>query len=182
MKDVMLDLEFMGLPPAARMISIGACYFDPKTGEIGDTFYTRVAWAGPEDQTLPMNPSTVNWWLKQEVAATQEVTDPTGRLQLKDALTFFTNFLGKKVRVWGNGSDCDCVILDAAYKSEGMEVPWKFYNTRDVRTILHVCEEVIGVDPKSLVDFKGTRHHALDDAVYQAQYVSKCMDLISKGA
>lgn len=35
MKHVMLDLETMGNGPRAAIVSIGAVFFDPLTGELG---------------------------------------------------------------------------------------------------------------------------------------------------
>ena len=39
MNDVMVDLETLSTKPNAAIVSIGAVFFDPKTGELGDTYY-----------------------------------------------------------------------------------------------------------------------------------------------
>ena len=174
MKDVMLDLEFLGKPPAARIATIGAVFFNPVTGERGKEFYALVAWANdncPAD--LPMRPSTVQWWLEQDAEATLEITRKDGRITLFDALTGLAHFIGVGgVNVWGNGDDCDCVILDSAYAACGLTTPWKFYETRDVRTIAEMLYRTHGIKARDLVPFTGTPHHALHDAIHQADYVS----------
>ncbi|MFM2590025.1 3'-5' exoribonuclease domain-containing protein [Vibrio sp. TBV020] len=38
MKNLMIDLETMGNSSNAAIVSIGACFFEPSTGEIGEKF------------------------------------------------------------------------------------------------------------------------------------------------
>jgi len=40
-KDIMLDIETMGIRPTSAIVQLGACYFDRITGEIGDKFFMR---------------------------------------------------------------------------------------------------------------------------------------------
>lgn len=183
MQHLMLDLEFLGKPPLARLCTVGAVFFEPSTGEIGAQFYTRVQWAEELDQPLPFDASTVAWWMGQDAAATHEIIDGAKRNTLAEALAglsgFIEQFCGvKRVQVWGNGSDCDCVILGGAYKSLLMPSPWQFWNTRDVRTIVQLARDLRGVDIKRAVPFQGVKHHALHDAIHQAQYVSHGYQLL----
>jgi len=182
MKHLMLDLEFLGKPPLARLCTVGAVFFEPSTGEIGAQFYARVRWAEETDQSLPFEASTVAWWMKQG-AATHEITDDADRHTIVQVLTGLADFIVqhcsvKDVQVWGNGSDCDCVILGGAYKSVHMPAPWQFWNTRDVRTIVQLARDLRGVDIKRALPFQGVKHHALHDAMHQAQYVSHGFQLL----
>lgn len=43
MNNLMIDLETMGKKPNAPVVSIGAVFFDPQSGEIGPEFYTPLA-------------------------------------------------------------------------------------------------------------------------------------------
>ena len=177
MQHLMLDLEFLGKPPLARLCTIGAVFFDPKTGELGARFYVRVNWAEETDQTLPFDASTVAWWMTQPDAAAFEILTNEDRYPLFQALHGLSEYIAqhcgvKDVQVWGNGSDCDCVILDGAYKSLFLPVPWQFWNTRDVRTIVQLARDLRGVDIKRAIPLNGTKHHGLHDAIHQAQYVS----------
>lgn len=173
--NAMLDMEFLGKPPSARIASIGVQMFNPVTGDMGATFYRRIKWADKNDQLLPMDPSTVEWWLKQEPDAIVEITDSAERVPLFDALVELAEFLkengGFQVAVWGNGSDCDNVILAGAYESYGLPVPWQFWNSRDCRTVKSMCQDLKGFDPTKQLTFKGVKHHALHDATYQAEWV-----------
>ncbi|ORT44652.1 endodeoxyribonuclease [Escherichia coli] len=52
-----------------------------------------------------------------------------------------------------------------------MPCPWRYYNDRDVRTIVELGK-AIDFDARTAIPFEGERHNALDDARYQAKYVS----------
>ena len=43
MNHLMIDLETMGNKPNAPIVSIGAVFFEPSTGELGDEFYRVVS-------------------------------------------------------------------------------------------------------------------------------------------
>lgn len=186
MKHLMLDLEFLGKPPLARLCTIGAVFFDPSTGALGAQFYARVMWDQEADQSLPFEASTVAWWMQQDAAATLEIIDNADRFPLFQVLSNLTAYIKqhcgvKDVQVWGNGSDCDCVILGGAYQSIGKPPPWMFWGPRDVRTIVQLARDLRGVDIKRAVPFQGVKHHALHDAIHQAQYVSHGYQLLRGG-
>ena len=185
MNNIMLDLEFLGKPPCARITNIGACFFNPLTGEIGDQFYSCVNWANESDQNLPFEASTVKWWLEQSADATKELLTKD-RVSLEIALHEFSLFVKKntnpfKVEMWGNGDDCDCVVFEAAYKSINIEPPWKFWGTRDVRTIVSAVNLIHKIDVKKTLPFEGIPHHALHDAIHQAKYVSLGYQMLQFG-
>lgn len=161
MKDVMVDLETLGLEPGSVIVSIGAVKFDPAKGVLGDTFYRVINISDACAHGLTMDPKTVGWWMSQSEAARDMFNVPN--IPLYDALYRFSGFLDdEKVRVWGNGSDFDNVLLQHAYKVCNLPVPWKFYNNRCYRTVRSLA-------PNVKLERQGTHHNALDDAIYQAQ-------------
>ncbi|MFM9673750.1 3'-5' exonuclease, partial [Streptomyces galilaeus] len=72
MNHVMLDLETMGQGNNAAIVAIGAVFFEPTTGEIGDTFYRKIDLESAA-QYGEIDPNTVLWWLKQSDAARAEI-------------------------------------------------------------------------------------------------------------
>lgn len=187
MKDIMVDLETMGVGANAAITAIGAVVFDPLAapGEgLGAEFYRAVHLESSVALGGVMDPGTVLWWLSQTEAARRELThaDQDGalpgsapgtdmRVLLREALGDFTSFVAfeaaaSSTRMWGNGASFDCVILRTAYKRANMTEPWPFYRDRDMRTIKELPDalgfEVAPAPPR------GTAHHALDDARYQA--------------
>ena len=164
MNHIMLDIETMGTSTNAAIMAIGACYFDPATGEIGDTFHQQV------DITSngKIDASTVIWWMKQSDDARSKFYNNDKAGHINAVLADFANFVKLNCQVWGNGIAFDNVIVRNAY--DGRE-PWKFWNDRDVRTMVELGH-AIGIDPKRDFPFEGVKHDALADAIHQAKYVS----------
>ena len=175
MEHVMLDLETMGNGSEAAIVAIGACFFDPQTGEVGEEFYRVVSLQSSVDAGLQMDASTVQWWMKQGDDARFVFKDPEA-VDLVLALADFDSWIDvygsrDRVKVWGNGASFDNVILRNAYHLVWREPAWKFWNDRDVRTVVELGR-VVGFDPKKDMPFEGVQHNALADAVHQARYVS----------
>lgn len=168
----MLDIETLGNKTNSVILSIGACYFDPKTGEIGDTMSVHIDASSCIDRGLSMDASTVLWWLSQEKGAQAKITEGQNASEdITTALKDLTRFIHSESQVWGNGATFDNSIVKNAYEKCNMGAPWKFWNDRDVRTILELGYQ-IGFNPKKDIPFEGVRHDALDDAIHQAKYVS----------
>lgn len=171
MHHVMIDLETLGNKPDAPIAAIGAVFFDPSTANLGASFYTRVDFATDVSVGAKIDPETIKWWMKQSGAARAELCGD-GSLTIQNALTALSCFLARdELQIWGNGASFDCVILRAAYVRTSLKTPWQYWNDRDVRTIVEIGR-AIGIDPKDELQFNGTRHNALADAVHQAAYVS----------
>ncbi|WP_347361585.1 3'-5' exonuclease [Vibrio vulnificus] len=175
MKNLMIDLETMGNSSNAAIVAIGACFFEPSTGEIGAKF-SRIISLESSQQFGRIDASTVLWWMKQSGEA-REVLNSREAVHIKQALHDFRQFTNDGLSqplVWGNGSSFDCVILkNTIIQCLGEQyVPWQFWNERDVRTMVDLGKNLLGFDPKRDMPFEGVRHAALSDAVHQAKYVS----------
>lgn len=59
----------------------------------------------------------------------------------------------------------------AVHTNGRIPCPWRYYNDRDVRTIVELGK-AIDFDARTAIPFEGERHNALDDARYRAKYVS----------
>lgn len=172
MTHVMLDLETMGNKSNAAIVSIGAVVFNPSTGELGEEFEVVIN-LNSSSHYGDIDGSTVKWWLQQSEEA-RAIFSADEQLTLKDALTKFSDWLSQfeNVQMWGNGSGFDCVILNNAYQACRIRAPWKHWGDRDVRTIVELGRSILGIDPKTTMERSGTHHSALDDAKFQAEYVS----------
>jgi hypothetical protein len=167
---LMVDLETMGTRPGCAIVSIGAVEFDIETGKFGRHFYERVDLQSCLDVGLFVQAHTVYWWLQQSEAARKELYN-SDRLDLHTALTKLGSFMQdlETFYIWGNGASFDFGILEAAVHACGYKkVPWNFRLERDVRTIVMIAPKV-----KENYPFCGTRHNALDDCIYQINYVSE---------
>ena len=168
---MMIDLETMGKNPDAPLISIGAIFFDPQTGDMGPEFSKTI---DMDTAGGVIDRGTIKWWLKQSREAQSAIL--TDEIPLDDALLQLREFIDENsgeffVQVWGNGANFDNTILRRSYERQGIPCPWRYYNDRDVRTIVELGK-AIDFDARTAIPFEGERHNALDDARYQAKYVS----------
>lgn len=172
---VMLDLETLGTTPGSIIVAVGACVFD--SNEIGTPMIrARIDAEDAEAHGLTISASTVKWWLRQSSAAISSTFVDKAHLCSGDtfvaALDVFAKFLVEmrgrsadgEIRLWSHGASFDPVLLEAAYRLAGLDVPWHFAEVRDTRTLF----ELAGVAPKR---FEGVHHDALDDAMNQARAV-----------
>ncbi|EFK8696929.1 exonuclease [Escherichia coli] len=168
---LMIDLETMGKNPDAPIISIGAIFFDPQTGDMGPEFSKTI---DLDTAGGVIDRDTIKWWLKQSREAQSALL--TDEIPLDDALLQLREFIDENsgeffVQVWGNGANFDNVILRRSYERQGIPCPWRYCNDRDVRTIVELGK-AIDFDARTAIPFEGERHNALDDARHQAKYVS----------
>ncbi|EPB2926093.1 3'-5' exoribonuclease, partial [Escherichia coli] len=168
---LMIDLETMGKNPDAPIISIGAIFFDPQTGDMGPEFSKTI---DLDTAGGVIDRDTIKWWLKQSREAQSALL--TDEIPLDDALLQLREFIDENsgeffVQVWGNGANFDNVILRRSYERQGIPCPWRYCNDRDVRTIVELGK-TIDFDARTVIPFEGVRHNALDDARHQAKYVT----------
>ncbi|EFG7212348.1 exonuclease, partial [Escherichia coli] len=108
---LMIDLETMGKNPDAPIISIGAIFFDPQTGDMGPEFSKTI---DLETAGGVIDRDTIKWWLKQSREAQSAIM--TDEIPLDDALLQLREFIDENsgeffVQVWGNGANFDNTIL-----------------------------------------------------------------------
>lgn len=175
-RHLMVDLETMGNKSNALIVSIGAVFFNPNTGNTGAEFYTAVSLESSMLLGGVPDAGTIIWWLKQSPEARSAIA-MADTLPMIDALELFSDFIsensdaGPDVQVWGNGASFDNVILRSSYDRANIECPWKFRNDRDVRTMTELGK-AIGINPRYDIPFYGDMHNALSDARHQVKYVS----------
>jgi hypothetical protein len=148
MTEVMMDLETLSIRPHAVILVICAIKFNrcetwPEKitdDELKkhDSFYIRIKIDTCVNVGLHIDPQTQKWWSQQEKDVKYEALENPDRVTLTQALRKFKEWFGTnhRTKIWGNGSSFDCGILGEAYKRCGMEIPWKFWLERDLRTIM----------------------------------------------
>jgi len=155
----MIDIETMDTRPSAVMVQIGAVLFDVDTGYISAPLLLDV-----DDTALlggTTSRATVGWWARQGGFQHTGAPMPVGT-----ALRVLASFCAGVAEVWAKGPAFDFPILD--FYAERTEVPlsWKFYQVRDVRTIVSIAESMGFKVPHDKVS-----HRADEDAALQARNV-----------
>lgn len=172
MKNLMIDLETMSKQPDAAIVSIGAVFFTPETGELGARFYRTIDLASAIAAGGRTDEETIQWWAKQSQEARDAIALDTQDIRIAlDEFAAFVRANSLEPYAWGNGASFDNVIVRGAFERLEKECPWPFWNDRDVRTMVHLGREV-GFNPKRDMPFEGEAHNAMDDAIHQAKYVS----------
>lgn len=174
---LMVDIEAFGKKPDSPVVSIGAVFFDPSTGKTGSEFYKVISLESSMASGGVPDASTIIFWMKASPEARSELVMDDA-IPLDDALLQLNEFIAENasngpdsVQVWGNGASYDNVLLEASYDRTGIPCPWKFWNNRDVRTIVELGRAV-GFTPRYEIPFVGEPHKAISDAHHQVKYVS----------
>jgi len=191
--NVMIDIETLATTRCAAILSVGACTFEPDTRETPEeTFYVRVD-ISEYEHSLPntmrritnktpasVNPkdfdigeATVRWWKEQSDAVRNEAFFAKPRFSVADAMTALAAWLEEHVHAdatyWCKGTDFDFPILAHAFAVTGQRTPWKFYRTRDVRTV----EKEADIRPMKAVN----KHNALTDCLVQVDTVQRAREV-----
>src|SRR3990167_3580212 len=190
---IMLDFETLSLKENAVLLAIGACTFDPATGEIGAEFYAAI---DPRTQHgRDISASTVLWWMEQDVRARAKITDAikaadqveaglpddmdeAARAEVEASAAFsiqnvargllvWIGTLGDDIEVWSNGAK-DHSWFDSMFEYSGYKNPLQYGNQRDYRTLKALFPELKREE-------YGVAHNALDDAIGQAKHACAIM-------
>lgn len=183
MNHISLDIETMGIGPNAPILSISACYFEPSTGEIGETFHQHIRLESAMRNGMSPDADTITWWLSQGKAAQNKLLKgQNDASELQIVLTIFKQFLESckgninNLQIWGNGPGFDNEKVKNAFETCGYKVPWKFWNDRCMRTIVQLTQDAnLNVTP---VPFEGVKHNVLDDCIHRAKIISTAYQVL----
>lgn len=176
--NIMLDLETMGKRPSAPIIYVGAVAFNLEARSIGPVFDVPVYLPSAISHGAVLEADTVLWWLKQDQSARDKSLSATSQDTLHYALCQFSRFCTnlcdkQQLKVWGNGSDFDNVILKESYERDGMVAPWEFWNNKCYRS---KKQEV----PDLRIVREGIKHTAVDDAMSQVKHLFAIYDRLGQ--
>ena len=169
MNHIMIDIETLSLNQGATILSIGAVFFKPKTGELGESFYKVI---NPR-QGRDIDAGTVMWWFQQSGLARAEFISDCG-IMLVSALEQLSKFIKSGttngIRIWAKGN-LDAAVLTDAYQSIPAlsNPPWHYRDIMDLRTL----REMDGGLTEAVEPIE--EHNALSDAVAQALYACAMM-------
>lgn len=169
--NIMVDIETLSHKSNGVIISIGAVKFDMETGETGGQFYTNIDPESCLKAGLTMSASTVMWWLKQDKVAIDKLMYRQDALGT--ALHEFGLFCTGNYCIWGNSARFDLGMLNNAYDALNLPLPWKYWQERDVRTLVDFNPDL----KKSIIN--DLPHDAISDCLYQIKYCSAIYNSIN---
>lgn len=184
MKDLMIDVETMGLHEKSVVAQLAACFFDRKTGDIGEEFLVNIDIGSSLDLGMKVDGHTIYWWLKQKKEIQETLMQPEP-LTVTEAAEGFVEFLteyGPKpaslLKVWCHASfDYPKIVsifqlLSKAKKTKA-KLPFAYTQVKDLRTLT----EVAGIDIRNYK--RVGAHNALEDCKFQVQYLVDCLNKIT---
>lgn len=193
-KSISFDIETFATHAFAPIRSIGAVAFyeeDQNTFDelLKDSFYVNVfspsyAMMGV-DHIFWKDKKTEQFWAEQPVEAQNAFLDPAP-LPITLALANFADWvkmnLGSKGHAWANPPSFDMTIVNQHFHHFGIELPYHYRQSKDLRTLNHVGNFVskasIELDPSFI---KVVKHNALHDAAYQAGVIQQNFRKIRNG-
>lgn len=167
---LMIDIETMGLEHDAFVLTVGLALFTPK--EIMSSTQFAVDLEHQKSLGRKVDITTALWWMDDDQAhARRRLLDPSRRvLTVSHLHAVLDEWCHRdlpdwhdQMPVWACGADFDFPILASLLRANHMELPWKFWQQHDFRTIKHTCPRL---------DFaKPAAHDAEADARWQADYL-----------
>jgi hypothetical protein len=160
LKQIHIDTETLGIKHTSRLLSIGAvCGASEFYVEVDQTHYT--------DKFTTCD-STAAWWERQGVfipTAEQLLSPHAATLELMQFVMDET-FGSDDFEVWANSPSFDCAIIRYHCQQFSSNVPWAFWQERDVRTIKNFAKAM-----RIKTHVPDNPHHALEDAKNQRDLV-----------
>lgn len=165
----MIDIEGLATGPETTILTIAAQEFDPlQRDRFGRDYYVRVDLESQDGRTIEQG--TIDWWAQQPALVREEAFNEHDRVSLAEALQGLHRMAWHARRVWAQGPTYDMNILEHAYKSLQMPLPWRYYQVRDSRTLFSLCPAL---------ERYPASHHALEDCQRQINLVWDAMESLN---
>jgi len=183
----MIDIETLSTLPSAAIITIGAVMFDPRGEDTEESLREHAQLFGPisfesnEKEGRHISASTIAWWLKQEPAAQAGLFEGNV-VALRSALESFRQWVANAkpapTRLWCKDPDFDGVILGDAFRQMGLMWPFRFWETRSVRTCMELAYPPGGLRGDFPQIGVGVAHNAVDDSIRQALSIQHAFQVL----
>jgi hypothetical protein len=158
-KHASIDIETLGTREGSVIIEIGACLFNPLTGESSDHLHIAINEGLSRSQGFSVDNDTINWWSKRGGIP----PEPTVKQEPESAVKILHEWFEKTnpSYIWARGMDFERPLIEAYCQKFNRRLPWKHYQGRDTRTLFDL------IAPNSRVS--NDVHRALPDAIMQGE-------------
>lgn len=167
MNHVMIDIETLSTEPNAVIVELAAVPFDMRS--TGESFSAAINPDSCLKVGLHVSMDTIKWH-----SINSKIIPVHGTASLLDALMYFRSWAGdleresgKELVFWANSPSFDLVILRSAYKAINVEPFWKYWQERDMRTVMSLL-------PKRM--HMKNSHVALEDCVVQINCLKQALN------
>lgn len=183
---IMTDIETLGIRDDATIIQIAAIAFDLQTGAHYDQF-NMIADVSKNEEMF-VDGGTLQWWLNTDAELFKHLitngTVSSNKLivQFHDWINGLSDNPDDELHLWGNGILFDNNKIKYQMERNRLDYPIHFKKDRDVRTIVHLAGDKLGITERQLKDSIPSddirEHDAIDDVIYQIRMVKYCYDIV----
>lgn len=180
MKNLMVDIETLGVRPYAVILRIAAVEFDIQTGVTGKIFDKKISINSCRNIGLQVESNTTAWWCKQILDSNEGLelflNTTNGLESIDNVLIKLKQFVteGNYHTFWGNSNSFDLGLLANAFEKVGIDKPWIYSQERDVRTIVGLRPEI-----KEHWQWSGVAHNPVDDCKNQIGYLVETLNSLT---
>lgn len=176
--DTMLDLETYSTRSDARIIQIGAVNFHRFSGTVEKPVVIKKFKVNVDTSIGRVSDDTILWWDQQKANAPElevSLNNPEP-ISLEEALIKYKKFVKGSSCVWSNGSNFDTVILDNAFIECNISNPFRFWQARDMRTMVELFDPIGMFKEASMISVIGYAHDAVVDCMRQTYIMQRCFN------
>jgi 3' exoribonuclease, RNase T-like len=165
MNHAMIDVEALRLKKQWRapLMEVGVVVFD----DIGNVNQSKRILVKKEGlpRWASVEKTTLDWWRDQPYWEKLQHDIRRQGIEARNAITELKDFLqiNQVEVVWFAGPQYDQVMLEAYFDDFGIDYPWRYNDTRDLRTIRKQHPAIY--DP--LVKARNGSHEAVEDCLFQ---------------
>jgi hypothetical protein len=155
--NIVIDIETLGRRNDAAITQIGIAAADSKF-ELLSKSLIQIDPRVWNSCKRTFSGETILWWLNQKNGPVVNNQTLYSYQQAMDVLDKILASCGKDIIIWTKGT-MDLFCIKDLYEHFDRELPWQFWQPRDIRT----AKEFI----KEWKTFENNNHNALDDALNQ---------------
>jgi len=180
-KMISFDLETLGSHMESPITQLGAVKFDLENIYTDDAFVMNVTHKSLEYYKFKVGYSSVYWWTTETNDEVRKfVFDQESAENIRLVFLKFVEWIEKpsEYQLWSHRFDVP-VLKNAFDRVDIKEVPIPHMCFMDIITLCNLVKMYLDPDselPKT--DRKGLHHYALDDAIYQAEYIQKFLKVL----
>lgn len=167
--EVMIDIETLDTAATAVIFQVAAVSFNSADGHIDGATCIDLDAQVQIGNGRTVSASTIGFWLNPEISGAAHTSFNSEVKKSVHALYQSLKLACEGAdAIWAKGS-FDFELLENLLRDYGYEVPWKYCQPRDLRTMMKEC----GVEKQKFVS-----HNALDDCKHQIKQLMECREVL----
>lgn len=169
----MLDIETFSSSHDAAIVQISAIdFYVGEDFKIESQFTANIEQTSNQKLNRHYSNETLDWWAERPIEVKKSLM--TNQRSIDVVMQEFNEWLSPKSLIWCQGMSFDLPIIKSTLAALNIEIPWKYWNERDSRTLFKCLD----------VDMQAYRssecHNSLVDVIDQARMLNHLLHQIEK--